>query len=51
MRPASFTPRRLPSAIRKMNPSAIGTRNALRDGTAAMMAATPAEVETATVRT
>ena len=49
--PDSRTPRRFPSAIRQMKITAIGTRNTCRPGAAAMIAATPADTDTATVST
>src|SRR5262245_26667878 len=49
--PDSRTPRRLPYAIKTMDATAISTRNGAVAGTSAMIAATPADTETATVRT
>ena len=51
IRPDSLTPRRLPIAISAMKNRHIGTRSSCNAGTAAMIADTPAETETATVRT
>jgi len=50
-RPDSRTPRRLPNAMRMMNTTAISTRHGAVEGMSATTAATPAETETATVRT
>src|SRR5262245_41075424 len=49
--PDSRTPRRLPYAIKTIETTAISTRNGWVAGTSAMIAATPADTETATVRT
>src|SRR4029079_6473284 len=49
--PDSRTPRRFPYAIRTIESTAISTRNGADAGTSAMIAATPAETDTATVST
>jgi len=49
--PASRMPRRFPMASRAMNASPSGTRMSCSAGANDVMAATPAAVETATVRT
>ncbi len=50
-RPDSFTPRRLPTVMRPTKKMHIGTRMSWVDGNAEVMAATPAETDTATVST
>ena len=49
--PDSRMPRRLPSIRRTTMPMAITTRYPNRDGAMEVMAATPADTETATVST
>ena len=50
VRPDSFTPRRLASVIRRMSRRQIGTVLDRSSGKADVMAATPADTDTATVR-
>jgi hypothetical protein len=50
-RPDSRTPRRFAAVRKTTNPTAIGTRPEFRAGAAEMMLSTPADTETATVRT
>jgi hypothetical protein len=50
MRPDSLMPRRFPTVSSTMKKMQIGTRASSRSGNAEVMAATPADTDTATVR-